>query len=887
MQHLDVSEMSQPKTNPAIQIKNRTKLCRNFLIGCIVLCTYFWSVIPLYSQNDLVYVDKKGVMRYKGTKKEVQGFGVNYSAPFAHVYRSAKRKGIDIKKVIDNDIYHFKRLGFDLYRVHVWDTQISDTLGNLLANEHLDTFDYLISKLKEQHINYVLTPIAYWGNGWPEPDTKSPGFSYKYGKTKALTDENVIQAQQNYLYQFLNHKNPYTKVRYKDDPNVIAFEVSNEPHHRGEGKSVTKFVKRMVSSMRKTGTKKPIFYNMSHAVHFADDYFKGGVQGGTFQWYPTGLLYGKELSGNLLPNVDDYNIPFEASFQKNKGAKLVYEFDAADVGRSYIYPAMARSFRTAGIQIATYFSYDPIFLASTNTEYNSHYMNLAYTPSKALSLKICAEIFHSMPLYKSYGSYPENTNFNDTSISYEQDLAIFNNGEKYFYTNDTEIEPSNPSGLKEIAGFGNSPLVNYNGKGAYFLDKIEQGVWRLEVMPDAIWVQDPFGQNSPEKTIAVIQWNKHPMELNLQDLGTAFSVEAVNDGNTYVPVVKDKVLQMYPGTYILSRNGVEKNWSKEDAFKGYQLKSFRAPKATVDKTYVLHKPFSEISENTQPVFKVAVVAPKKIKSVRVKGNNSAREYFDIAMTKKDAYTYQAILDTKYTKKGILEYSIVLTYADNSQRTFPADAAGDLYDWDFYNRKGYSSKIVSAKTPIYLFDALKDSKDLVRPWRKSFRLVPTKNFNEAEYQMLFDKLYYPDPENKNAQPIHDYSFKHFVIDPIQERSQDVKQKKSLFVDARSLRESPVKIQVALTLKNGASFGKVIALTSKRKVHTMLLSEFKPTKTVILPRPYPTFLPYYFENNQNETFDVKDIESIQISIGPEISKEERSKTLGIAIARIGLQ
>ena len=67
------------------------------------------------------------------------------------------------KEAIDNDVYHFTRLGFDLYRVHVWDTQISDDNGNLIENEYLDEFDYLLQKLKQHNINYVITPIAFWG----------------------------------------------------------------------------------------------------------------------------------------------------------------------------------------------------------------------------------------------------------------------------------------------------------------------------------------------------------------------------------------------------------------------------------------------------------------------------------------------------------------------------------------------------------------------------------------------------------------------------------------------------------------------------------------------------------------------------------------------------
>ena len=152
----------------------------NYFIALIFLMLLHLNSVAQDRGN--VYVDNEGVMRWGKTKEEVKGFGVNYSVPFAHAYRSAERMGIDPKRAIDNDVYHFSRLGFDLYRLHVWDTEISDTLGNLIENEHLDAFDYLLKKLKENNINYVITPIAFWGNGWPEPDTDSPGFSSKYGK---------------------------------------------------------------------------------------------------------------------------------------------------------------------------------------------------------------------------------------------------------------------------------------------------------------------------------------------------------------------------------------------------------------------------------------------------------------------------------------------------------------------------------------------------------------------------------------------------------------------------------------------------------------------------------------------------------------------------------
>ncbi|MDZ4679674.1 MAG: hypothetical protein SH848_11530 [Saprospiraceae bacterium] len=64
-----------------------------------------------------------------------------------------------------------------------------------------------------------------------------------------------MKAQENYLFQFMNHVNPYTRVAYKDDPRLLAIEISNEPHHREAPKKVTAFIQRMVNAVKKTGYK--------------------------------------------------------------------------------------------------------------------------------------------------------------------------------------------------------------------------------------------------------------------------------------------------------------------------------------------------------------------------------------------------------------------------------------------------------------------------------------------------------------------------------------------------------------------------------------------------------------------------------------------------------
>ena len=410
--------------------------------------------------------------------------------------------------------------------------------------------------------------------------------------------------------------NPYNGVAYKNEPNLIAFEISNEPHHRGTPEEVKSFINKMVAAMKSTGTKKPIFYNVSHSIQLANTYFTSEIDGGTFQWYPTGLGFQQELEGNLLPNVNDYNIPFNDEIEENKKAKLVYEFDAADVNKSYMYPAMARSFREAGIQIATHFAYDPTFLAYANTEYNTHYMNLNYTPHKALGLMIASEIFHEVPMNQNFGTYPENLEFGDFKISHEGDVATYNSGEKFIYSNSTEVKPKAIAQLKEIAGHGDSEVVKYEGKGAYFFDKLEEGVWRLEVMPDPILIGNPFGNNSLDKTVSVISWKENTMILSLNDLGENFTISGLNEGNDVAINSEEKQFDIAPGTYLVKAVGKDFNISEYENNRNFELDAFEAKEATVDKTYLVHEPLRNSTAGTPIKIKATIVSNEPFTKVK-------------------------------------------------------------------------------------------------------------------------------------------------------------------------------------------------------------------------------------------------------------------------------
>ncbi|MDP3358679.1 MAG: hypothetical protein Q8S41_04955 [Lutibacter sp.] len=154
-------------------------------------------------------------------------------------------------------------------------------------------------------------------------------------------------------------------------------------------------------------------------------------------------------------------------------------------------------------------------------------------------------------------------------------------------------------------------------------------------------------------------------------------------------------------------------------------------------------------------------------------------------------------------------------------------------------------------------------------------------------MNLEKLFEVDVENLNATPIYNYSFKHFILDKIQGRKNDLYSMENLIFKGRSLNDKPCKLQIAFVMNDGSSFGNTLEIGTESTDYKMSLADLKPVKTVTLPRPYPSFLPYYLEHNLSSEFDINKVESIQFSIGPGVPENELADKHGIAIISLRLE
>lgn len=853
-------------------------MIKNLAVIALLIVAHF---TPLHAQDGSVPtidVDKNGVMRWSDTGEEAAFYGVNYSVPFAHGYRAIGYLGIDHKEAIDRDVYHFSRLGFNAYRIHVWDVEISDSVGNLLENEHLDLLDYLIAKLRERGIRTVITCMTNFGNGYPERNQPMGGFTYLYDKCEIHNHPEAIKAQERYVNQLVQHENPYTGVAYQDDPYVVGFEINNEPCHTGNPAQTTAYIDRMLAAIEKAGNTKPIFYNVSHNMDHVGAYFDAEVQGATYQWYPFGLVAGFTRKGNFLPYLDQYNMPFESLKGAASKAKIVYEFDPADGAYTYLYPTMARTFRSQGFQWITQFAYDPIDIARYNTDYQTHYLNLAYTPGKAISMKIAAEVTRLVARGASFGRYPADTLFGDFLVSHRQNLSVLNNAKAYYYSNHTTEQPIAPAMLETVAGVGRSPIVTYEGTGAYFLDRLAPGVWRLEVMPDAIPIADPHGKPALDREAVTIAWNTWHMQLVLPDLGQDFHIGSLQKGHTAsARQAKAGLFEVQPGVYLLCKPEVAIDaagrWTADTRWQEISLGEYVAPEAHTYGFSVVHEPATVVNAGEALPIGATIVGPVMPDSIVLHTDRvsfwSSRNPRTV-LKRIGGYRYEGVLPHEQVTEGTLRYTITV-YHEGHATTYPDNRRGAPLDWDYPVPTYWQTQVVTASHPIVLIDPGTSEAPL------ETYAIPETSYSNGRQLWQYPELpkawhYTFSIQDTNTR----FFWRRDITDVLANRQDRLAQATYICLSINHV-QAMDSLAVGFTSTDGYTHYAHVTLDGGTSLLKIPLSAMELGDTPLLPSPYPVFLDRYFSPALDVPFDHTAIELLVLATLGQV-KEDAAIAIG---------
>ena len=816
----------------------------------LAVLTTLASSVQAQRADRHVYLDNQGVVRWRDDKQEVTLFGANYVLPTASDFRAAGYLHGDRKKMIDEDMAQFARMGWDGLRLTFWgDWEASDSAGNLIANEHLDLQDYLIAQARERGIYMLFSPIQLYGSNWPDAlsDTSPPGFGRHFGKARMGTDPAALAAQVNYLRQILNHVNRYTGLALKDEPAILFIELVNEPWHHPENlEGSIRYINALTDAVRSTGCNKLVFYNVSQDFRIGEAIRRSKAQGITFGWYPTGLNSGHELVGNYLRGTDAY--PDMLRPELARLPRIVYEFDSPDLRTGYMYPAMARTFRAVGAQFAAMFAYDMLQTASRNLGWQTHYLNLVYTPRKAMSAIIAAEVMHRLPRMRSYGSYPENTRFGDFHVSYDGDLGELVARDAFLYAGSTRAAPPDPAALRRIAGYGSSPVVTYDGEGIYFLDKVRPGVWRLEVYPDAVPVRDPFEPPSPDKVVTRAISRAWFMTITLADLGDRFSVQRMNGGGQAVPKglpdgrgrsqagrSEGGRFAVTPGVYVLSASGPVDPGTLPARVGQIGFTEYHAPPADslppaaqplAAPEYLAERPAElrvRVVDGTPPDSAVLFLRP-----------TAGALYSGFTLHPAGGYVYAAAVPATALREGPHEFVVTLFRGDSTV-TLPGGLHLKPTEWDYSGRASWTLNVVGPATPLRLFDPGRDAARLAftRIGDAGRRGLFRVTLSEITGQPVF---HFELPVDARGGSPPDYTASLVIEDRIKARQETIAGTVALHVRLRGLGERQI-LHVTLMEDDGTSWTAAVPVDSAWSEPAVPLTDFTIGRGVLLPEGFP--------------------------------------------------
>lgn len=553
---------------------------------------------------------------YDRDGKYVKLWGVNYYTPFNHNYINLEEVGADHYRAIDRDIEHFKQIGVNFVRMHVYDREISDQDGHLVHNHRLKVMDYLLYRLEQEEIYLMMTPIV-WFNSielernlnsnyafWSINSCETFGFSNFYTAHEMIWNEDAIRAQETYLDEFFAHKNAYCGKRLDEFDNVAIIEVNNEaiyptaerieslrhtdtqnPYRLQEKKLVGMYEQYLLDTgasdcvdtekkfcadlvlqylIRTFSIVDRYFGNTIVKTHinyqFQNPYIMETLRKAPINAVSTGIYLPGHFDSahndhvNILPLLKDACEAYRPLKQLGK-ALIVYEYDMPSTLQGYYVAAFAQALASFGIQAAAFFTYTPLDIAEYNPGWLVHYFNMCHTPKKAVSFKAGEKIFRSIVGEKSYHT--------DTEVWKDEYYLISQQTDSIVWKDDTCLiaygaDALNEAGIREhMMGCGSISAVQRSGNGIWCMEKQEDD-WVLTVYPSQKYVADPFrGKSFKFMANRYVNCNQENAVSRLQEKAERFvlqigNIQSIKDEKGHPVIYENGGYLLYPGTYHIT-----------------------------------------------------------------------------------------------------------------------------------------------------------------------------------------------------------------------------------------------------------------------------------------------------------------------------------------------
>ncbi|HEX8904124.1 MAG TPA: hypothetical protein VF771_04740, partial [Longimicrobiaceae bacterium] len=436
---------------------------------------------------------------------------------------------------------------------------------------------------------------------------------------------------------------------------------------------------------------------------------------------------------------------------------------------------------------------------------------------------------------------------------------------------------------------GSSPVVAYEGEGIYFLDRVREGVWRLELYPDAVDVDDPFEMQRVDRIVTRAIYRPWPMTVRLPDLGDAFTVQPVAQGNPAPSRAEGGRFVVRPGVYVLSARGPVDPATLPARIGRLGFAEYHAPRPDSIADRVLPAALPEYVAGRPVEIGARVVADADPDSVELWIRRTGIGWFrPFAMRRSAAYDWRATIPADSLEPGPHEYVVSVRHGDSTV-TYPEGVHRRPWDWDFHTGAFWRTDVVTPATPLRLFRPAEDASslaftrigDAIR--QGIFRIVPSAATGEPALHLEL-------PVNVGGLSPEDYTASLVVMDRIAGRRETVARATGVRMRVRGIGARQT-LFITLMEKDGTSWSAPVTPDTAWREITIPIAQFRAARGVKLPLGYPGTWNYWVDpavgrGGPGDALRLPDVERLQLSLRREPGVDVRPGTYGVEVESVTL-
>ncbi|MFC7669793.1 hypothetical protein ACFQT0_22280 [Hymenobacter humi] len=192
-------------------------------------------------------------------------------------------------------------------------------------------------------------------------------------------------------------------------------------------------------------------------------------------------------------------------------------------------------------------------------------------------------------------------------------------------------------------------------------------------------------------------------------------------------------------------------------------------------------------------------------------------------------------------------------------TFPGGFSGEPRDWDYTHTEHFSVPIVAAGTPLPLFQA---SQDQERIEARGIASTAWTDYVTTPSGTLALRLMQGPPRAGQPEPTGPAAnLRAYFGDKLASRQSELAAFKELVVRARSSQPG-VQAKVTLMTKDAVAYSAPLPLGAELQDVRIPLSAFRPDALLLVPRPYPGFLPLQYQSGSKVELKLSEAEVLQV-------------------------